>query len=1802
MLVLVMVVGLFPVTAFAAETNYSSFTQNTNQSDGVVLRKASTLHLDENNNPDGTIDIRLAAYTTGAVQNTETITPTDIVLVLDLSGSMNETYTSNRVTSYSEVTGSLQSSGFGWWNFGNDSTYYGFSDQDGKYYRKSGDAYITLKYVGEDSNGFSYYSYESGTGTTYVYPVLSGNGYTRESNYEVVQFYSRTTVTQSETKITALKRAVNSFLEKTAELNGGIATDARHRVAIVKFADDSYKTATGSTSNIANTAQSVVGNDRNGNGYNYTQIVTDRFETVTEENLSSLKSKVNALTPGGATAVDYGLALAQYAFDCRADQAGRNEVVIVFSDGDPNHFDGFDNSVAGAAVNYALALKNASTKVYTISVDSDADPAFDPATGATGDSNDSNRFNQYLSSNYPSASARNGVPTPGNGDYTAGYYLVPSSGLGLDGVFEHIAETIDRPTVSLGDSAAVIDTLTPYFNTNTNKITLQVAKANAEGGFETPTDAPLGVTATLDSTNRQITVKGFDFDKNFVSKEPRDGNFYGQALIITINATPDYAYIDASSAMSAAVETNQGSAKIVTGSTVVAETASPDFVFNTVTYQVNGSPVKTYYRVPGATVEQDPKPSKTGYTYSDWSQPTPGSNTQVTVSGGSFTMPLGDVVFETTETVNTHSVTYEYEGTAPSDAPTLPEPKNVAYGTTVTVAQTPTLDGYDFHGWISEQVTASAGSFTMPDQDVVIKGHFVARDDTPYQVMHILQMPDGNWPEETNVDNKYVYSATYAGKTGDTVTAAQRTFEGYTYGSTEKASVTSATIDANGTTVLKLYYTVNSHTVKYIYKNLPTDASALSPKYEDDNSTYVVDKDSNGTGDTYTVNYGATFTVDVAVTPPENWSFPGWLSNDVPRDPTASDANLSSFTMPDHDVVIFGYFVQTGGLHYVVEHYLELPDTGSETKVDYPATATYSTANRPEAQQLTGIDGEVVTAGPINFTGYVLDDSAPNVKSGTLSSASHSDAGTPLVLKLYYKRATYDVTYHYADQNQPTSAPKLPDTTQYKYGATVHVEPDLALTGYTFAGWTSYGGAVTAEMTSFTMPARNVDLYGRFVANTDTPYRVMHFLQNEDGSYPDTTEHIFNYAGKTGESVTPLVRHFDGYTHNPDAAGSVLKGVIADDGSTVFKLYYQRNTYNVTYRFTGLVPDSSLTAPSSQSARYGATVTVAGDPTVTGYTFVGWTSDDVTPTVGVDDSTFTMPSNDVVLVGHFVPLETTYTVKHLLQNVDGDGYTLATEKDLNGKEGTQTFTAEVGTSVAATANSYAGFTIRTDNTWEGRVQPNNGLVLELKYDRNTYNVHYVYYGVQPDGITLPNDESGVPFGKVVDIEDDLSVGDANEFHGWRSNQVRTFDAAGNEETSFTMPAQDVYLYCYVASDYTVEYYLDGVKDNSKTETVEDIAVGTAVTADPKEITGYTFDEQNPSNVPTGTIAMGGTTVLKLYYTKNETPYIPPIIPPAVTDGTAVLIKVDADDDDTFLTGAKFELYRVVNGNDELVGTYATNQYGKITVEDLNAGNYFWKEISAPEGYTLDNTKHEFTVGVGETATLTVENSKTPVPEVFSGDHYAYIIGRDDGLVHPEAQITRAEVATIFFRLLSDEVRNANMTKSNSFADVKSSDWFNTAVSTMANMGIVNGYNGYYRPNDPITRAEFAAIAARFDKYGNASEASFTDIYEHWAMKEINIAANNGWILGYDDGTFRPDQNITRAEAMTIIDRVLQRIPESVDDLLPDMVIWPDNMDTTKWYYLMVQEATNSHYYERKANGYEYWTDLRPVRDWAALEK
>ena len=227
------------------------------------------------------------------------------------------------------------------------------------------------------------------------------------------------------------------------------------------------------------------------------------------------------------------------------------------------------------------------------------------------------------------------------------------------------------------------------------------------------------------------------------------------------------------------------------------------------------------------------------------------------------------------------------------------------------------------------------------------------------------------------------------------------------------------------------------------------------------------------------------------------------------------------------------------------------------------------------------------------------------------------------------------------------------------------------------------------------------------------------------------------------------------------------------------------------------------------------------------------------------------------------------------------------------------------------------------------------------------------------------------------------------------------------------------------------------------------------------------------------------------------------------------------------------------------------------------------------------------------------------PTLNTQDHDAYLLGYEDGTVRPEGSITRAEVATIFFRLLTDESRDKFWSQTNDYTDVPADAWYNSAVSTLSNAGILDGYeDGTFRPDGNITRAEFATITARFLEASYDGGNRFPDIDGHWAAEYINEAANAGIVDGYEDGTFRPQQNITRAEAVTMVNRTVDRHPDA-DHLLDNMVTWPDNPESA-WYYAQIQEATNAHAYtmhtDQEDAPYEVWTELLPNRDWSALEQ
>ena len=414
-----------------------------------------------------------------------------------------------------------------------------------------------------------------------------------------------------------------------------------------------------------------------------------------------------------------------------------------------------------------------------------------------------------------------------------------------------------------------------------------------------------------------------------------------------------------------------------------------------------------------------------------------------------------------------------------------------------------------------------------------------------------------------------------------------------------------------------------------------------------------------------------------------------------------------------------------------------------------------------------------------------------------------------------------------------------------------------------------------------------------------------------------------------------------------------------------------------------------------------------------------------------------------------------------------------------------------------------------------------------------------------------------------------------EFTGWNTKADGTGDAYGADtkiDHSMTVYAQ----WKEIIAKYTVTYDLNGGDANGKDYSPVTVDSGTEVIVKGAPARdGYTFNgwsDGTNTYQPGDVLTVTGNITLTAQWRK--------------TGGG----------------GGESTTYYILHYESNGGTKYKDERYVKNTIVQLD-------KVPVREGYQFtgwyaDKELTERITSIKMTSDKTVYAGwrKATVPDMLNGDdHFAYVIGYTDGTVRPNANISRSEVAAIFFRLLKPEVRDGNLTSSNTFTDVNEGMWCNMSISTMAKLGIVKGRSPeLFDPDAPITRAEFAAICARFDTGLTEGDSNFTDISGHWAEAEIERAASLGWIMGYTDSTFRPDNYITRAEAMTMINRVLCRIPEDEDDLLPGMNVWPDNQPGA-WYYLAVQEATNSHDFQYKGEIYEHWIKLTTDPDWTRYQ-
>ena len=735
----------------------------------------------------------------------------------------------------------------------------------------------------------------------------------------------------------------------------------------------------------------------------------------------------------------------------------------------------------------------------------------------------------------------------------------------------------------------------------------------------------------------------------------------------------------------------------------------------------------------------------------------------------------GSLVLKLYYTRNSYEVSYAYTGTVPAGASALPAAASYKYGADVTVAPQATAPGYTFNGWLEDgKVTAS---FKMPAGPVQLTGSFTANTDTRYTVEH--------WTEDLDGEG-YTLRETEANLTGvtdTTATAEAKSYEGFRFDEDNENNVLTGVITGDGKLVLKVYYARNSYEVSYDYGAAPTGASQLPG--------------------TASYKYGAEVRVADKATAP-GYTFDGWKKD---------NAEVTSFTMPAGAVQLTGRFTANTDTGYKVEHYQQ--NLAGDAFVLF------------ETEEQNATTDTHVSATPKDYTGFTYDGTV----DGTVTEGNVAGDGS-LVLKLYYTRDSYKVTYQYTGK-VPTGASELPAETTEKYGAAVTVAADATAPGYTFSGWSREDG--------FTMPAENVTITGSFTANGETPYKVEHYQQNlEDDGY--TLAETENLTGETDTTATANPKTYTGFAFDGTAEGTVASGNIAGDGSLVLKLYYTRNSYDVTYAYTGTVPTGASALPEKATVKYGAPVTVAEAATAPGYTFSGWSRND-----------FTMPAENVTITGSFTANSNTeYTVRHHFQNILDDAY------DADTAMLSETLSGTTDTLTAAAAKTVAGFTAQSFQ--QKNIAGDGSTVVDIYYNRNSYTVTYAVTGtVDPN----PNyKQADYRFGQNVAAEAAAAKA-GYDFIGWANEPA-------------VMPANDVtatgYFVARTDTAYQVQHYKQNLEDDGYTLADTENLTGetdTTATANPKTYTGFTFDGTVEGTVASGNIAGDGSLVLKLYYTRNS---------------------------------------------------------------------------------------------------------------------------------------------------------------------------------------------------------------------------------------------------------------------------------------------------------------------------------------------
>lgn len=887
-----------------------------------------------------------------------------------------------------------------------------------------------------------------------------------------------------------------------------------------------------------------------------------------------------------------------------------------------------------------------------------------------------------------------------------------------------------------------------------------------------------------------------------------------------------------------------------------------------------------------------------------------------------------------------------------------------------------------------------------------------------------------------------------------------------------------------------------------------------------------------------------------------------------------------------------------------------------------------------EGYSFKGWSVEVIPAE--NDADHLDADGADDAADETLLKAGDTYTITAggVIFTAQWEKKTFTVKYYLPDETGAWVEKKMDTVDSVDY-ATYSLWTPNAEDGYEFSGWYQKPAdiGVKAKVEKLYM-AKEWKLYGKF-----TPIEY-------------TIQYVYNDGKATSTNPTTYTVESDTITL-ADATG-------ADWGKT-FLEWHDENGQKITEIPTGSTGDRVITAywnwpvhlhyldkdnnEIDSATLYvselepGACVLPTGEKT--GYDFDGWY--EAQKDIGTASHKLNALSiaKKWELYGRYTAkTDVSYTVKYLRE---GDNKVLAPEKVVTD----QTFDTEVTEQAA----DVVGYT--PDAPSKTMILDEYNKVLTFSYSANTYDYTVRHIKQLPDGSydeanaeveTLSGKFEALAAVTAKDYGEHYPTNDADTKQNIKIEEGLTIDVKydldehtltfetnggsainpvtvrhGNAVARPADPTKDKYTFIgwYADPEFTEEYDFATVLEADKT-----IYAKFELTSTPIGDIYVRYDVLHIKQLPDGTYDLANAEVEHLSAKKDTT------VTAVIKDYRATH-HVNVNRTLSKLTGTAIQPYKGVDGKpvytilsvyydlDFHTLTFDTMGGSKIAPETVRHGLTVAKPKDPVNGgYIFDGwytdktyrTPYNFATPLTQDTTIYAKwflivlpgvTDKKATPKLNTSDHFAYVQGYPNGTVKPAGNITRAETAAILFRLMDDASRKTYYSTKSGFRDVASGSWYNTYVATLNNAGVItDSSNGYFRPNEAITRAELAAMLAKFSETTSAANY-FNDVSaKYWAANAIAICAKLGWITGYPDGTFRPDRNVTRAELMAMINRATGRAPKSADAFLPGMKTWIDNT-SDKWYYLDVQEATNSHSYTVK--GSETWTALTSDPNWSLYE-